>query len=75
MGVIVIGLGTPRSAGENFGCTWEHLGAPATSLGAPTTSLGAPGSAGDKSRSTSKHSRAVWEKHLLWERCWSAWKS
>ena len=49
MGVIVIGLGTPWSAGENFGCTWEHrqhvwerqrqawehLGAPATSLGAP----------------------------------------
>jgi len=25
-----------------FGCTWEHLGAPATRLGAPTTSLGAP---------------------------------
>jgi hypothetical protein len=42
MGVIVISLGTPRSAGENFGRTWEHLGAPATSLGAPTTSLGAP---------------------------------
>ena len=42
MGVIVIGLGTPRSARENFGCTWEHLGA-------PTTSLGAPGCAGDKS--------------------------
>jgi len=42
MGVIVIGLGTPRSAGENFGCTWQHLGAPTTSLGAPATSLGAP---------------------------------
>jgi len=27
MGVIVIGLGTPRSAGENFGCAWERLGA------------------------------------------------
>jgi len=38
----VISLGTPRRAGENFGCTWESLGAPATSLGAPTTSLGAP---------------------------------
>jgi len=23
MGVIVIGLGTCQSAGENFGCTWE----------------------------------------------------
>jgi len=42
MGVIVIGLGTPQSAGENFSCTWEHLGAPATSLGATVTSLGAP---------------------------------
>jgi len=47
MGVIVISLGTRRSATENFGCTWEHpaglatkLGAPATGLGAPTTSLG-----------------------------------
>jgi len=35
MGVILRGLGTPRSAGENFGCTWEHLDAPTTSLGAP----------------------------------------
>ena len=41
MGVIVISFGTHRSAGENFRCTWEHLGAPATSLGAPMTSLGA----------------------------------
>jgi len=24
MGVIVRRLGTPRNAGENFGCTWEH---------------------------------------------------
>jgi len=31
----VIILGTPQSAGENFGCTWEHWGVPATSLGAP----------------------------------------
>jgi len=30
------------------------------------TSLGAPGSAGDKPGSTSNHSMAVWEKHLLW---------
>ena len=56
MGVTVIGLGTPRSAGGNFGSTWEHrrqawkrrgqswqhLGAPATRLGAPATGLGAP---------------------------------
>jgi hypothetical protein len=57
MGVSVIGLETPRSAGENFEFTCQHLGVPAISLGAPTTSLGAPGStsvkagyAGDKSR-------------------------
>jgi len=42
MGVIVIRLGTPRSAGENFVCTWEHLGALTTSLGAPATTPGAP---------------------------------
>jgi len=42
MGVIVISLGTPRSSGENFGCTWEHLGAPTISHSAPATSLGAP---------------------------------
>jgi len=42
MGVIATSLGTPWSAGENFGCTWEHLGALATSQGAPATSLGSP---------------------------------
>jgi hypothetical protein len=42
MRAIVKGLGSPRSAGENFGCTWKHLGAPATRLEAPATSLRAP---------------------------------
>jgi len=42
MGVSVIGSGTPQSAGENFKCTWDHLGALAASLRALTTSLGAP---------------------------------
>ena len=42
MGVIMLSLGTPQSAGENFGCTCEHLGGPATSLGEPTTSAGVP---------------------------------
>jgi len=56
MQVIVIGLGPPRSTGENIGCTCvcrrqarvrrgqslENLGAPTTSLGAPATCLGAP---------------------------------
>jgi len=41
MGVIVMSLGTPRSAGENFECTLEGLGAPITSLGAPMRNLGA----------------------------------
>jgi len=69
-GVILIGLGTPRSAGENIGCTWEHLGAWATSLGVPTTNLRAPGSADDKPVSTSNYSRTVWEiQLLLWECC------
>jgi len=42
MGVIVICMRTPRSARENFGCTWEHLGVPMTSLGVLTTCLEAP---------------------------------
>ena len=42
MGVIVISLETPRSARENFGCTWKCLGVPGTGLRAPATSLGAP---------------------------------
>jgi len=42
MGVIMINFRTPQSAGENFECTWEHQGAPATTLGVATTSLGAP---------------------------------
>jgi hypothetical protein len=42
MGVIVISLRMPRSAGDNFGCTWERLGVPATRLEVPATSLGVP---------------------------------
>jgi len=68
MGVIVIGLGTPQSAGENFGCAWEHPGMPATSLGALTTSLrthgsasNKSGSADDKAGSTCERRRQVWE--------------
>ena len=41
MAVMVMRFRTSRSAGENFGCTWKHLGAPVTSLGVPTTRLGA----------------------------------
>jgi hypothetical protein len=47
----------------------ESLGALTTSLGAPGSAGDKPGSAGDKSARTSNHSRAVWEKPLLWERC------
>jgi hypothetical protein len=50
MGVIVISLGMPRSAGENFQYTWGHLGALATSLGAPVTSLEAPATVSNGSR-------------------------
>ena len=42
MGVIVIGLWTLQSNGENLECTWERLGAPVINLGVPATSLGAP---------------------------------
>ena len=73
MGVIGMGLGISRSAGENFQCTWERLGAPVTGLGAagsagdkpgrtgdkPGRTGDKPGSAGNKSRSTSNHSRVV----------------
>ena len=62
MGVIVIGLGIPWSTGENFGCTWEHLGKPAISLGALMTSLGAPGSTGVKSGCTNNKSGCASEK-------------
>jgi hypothetical protein len=67
--VIVMGLGTPRSAGENFECTWKHLRAPAASLGAPTTNQRAPGSAHDMPGSTWERRRQVWE-HL--ESQWSS---
>ena len=30
VGVVIISLRTPRSAGDNVGCTWEYRGAPAT---------------------------------------------
>jgi hypothetical protein len=58
MGVIVISLETPLSAGENIGYAWAHLGAPATSLEALTTRLGAPigklGSTNNKPESAEK---------------------
>jgi hypothetical protein len=54
-GLIVIGLETPQSAGENVGYTCKLLGALATVLEAPTTSIGEPGSAGDKFVTTSNN--------------------
>ena len=42
LGVIVMRLGTPRCARENFECTWQNLCVPATSLGALMTSLETP---------------------------------
>jgi hypothetical protein len=57
MGVNVICLRTPRSAGENFGCIWENLRVPATSLGELTTRIGAPGSVSGQPGSTWKCQR------------------
>jgi hypothetical protein len=54
---------------------WEHLGAPERTLGAPGRVGYKSGSAVDKSGSTSNHSRAVREKHLLWECCRCAWNA
>jgi len=61
----MIGLGTLWSTGEDFGCTWEHLGVPERSLEVPTTCQGALGSTSNMSGSTSNCSRAVWENHIL----------
>ena len=62
MGVIMRGVGTPRSTGENFWCTWEHLGAPTTSLGAPGSAGDKPGSTGNKPGSTGNKSRSTGNK-------------
>jgi hypothetical protein len=76
MGVIGIGMDTPWSTRENFACTLQHLVAPVANLGVLTTHLAAPGITGDKSGSTSYHSRAVWErKYFLRKHCQCSWKS
>jgi len=83
MGVMVLNLGTSQSAGEIIGCTCERQGQlecadkkPRTAGNKSGCTNVKPWSASDKSGSTSNHSRAVCEKHhLLWERCWHAWKS
>ena len=62
--------GEYQTIGGYFCWPSEYLSVPATSLGALMMSLVAPVSTGDKSGSTSNHSRAVWGKHLLWQRCW-----
>jgi len=59
MGVIVTSLGTPRSAGENFGCTWEHLGVPGSACDKSGSTDDMPRSAADKSGNTTNHNRAV----------------
>jgi len=64
-GVIVISLGTPQSAGEEFGCTWEHLGAPGTAGDKSGSADDKPWSPGDNSGSTSNHSRAVWQNNIF----------
>jgi len=66
--VIVIGLETPRSAGENFGCTWEQLEVPATCLGAPMARLISLGRASDKAGCANYKPGRTWKhQHQLWE--------
>jgi len=59
--VIVVSLRTPRSAGENFGCTWQHLGARTTSLGSLGSANNLSGSANDNPGSTWELLRYGWE--------------
>jgi hypothetical protein len=65
--------------GNTIGCEgelWVDLGALATSIEAPKTILVAPGGAGDKSGTSSNHSRAIWKKRQFhWERCRCACQS
>jgi len=72
MRAIVIGVGTPRSAGENIGSTREHLGAAATSLWAPTTSLRTSACAGNKSGSADNWPGSTWEH---WQQVWDLLES
>jgi hypothetical protein len=69
MGVIVISLGTPRSAGENFGCTWEHQGTPTASLRAPGNADDKTGISDDKSGCTEDNLGSIRERRPhAWER-------
>jgi len=65
LGAPTTSLGAPGGTGDKSGCAGDMSGCADDK----------PRSTGDKSGSTSNHSRAVWENHLLWERCWIAWKS
>jgi len=69
------GTGVTGSDCEQFGNASERRRELWVNLGASGSAGDKPGSADDKPGSTSNHSRAVWEKHRLWERCWCAWKS
>jgi len=60
------------SADDKSGCADDKSGRADDKSGSADHKSG---SADDKPGSTSNHCRAVWEKHLLWECCWCAWKS
>ena len=72
LGAITTSLGAPGRAGNMQGSTSDKSG----SAGDKSGSAGYMSrSAGDKSGNSLNQSRPVWEKHLLWECCWCAWKS
>ena len=72
LGVPSRSLGAPGSAGEMPGSAGDKSGSAGDKTGSADDKSRIDG---DQSGSTSTHSRAVWVKHLLWERCWCAWKS
>ena len=65
-------VGAPGSLGDMSGSADNKSGNADNKSGSADDK---PRSATDKSVRTSNHSRAVWEKHLLWECCRCAWKS
>jgi len=89
MGVIVTCMGILLSAGDNYGCIWERLGALATSLVTATSSLGAPktsvradGSADEKPGCTDNvHGRAgdksvctLHQSRAVWDKQHHLWE-
>ena len=70
--MLTTNLGAPRSAGDELLSTSDKRESTGNK---PGITGDQPASTGAKSGSASNHSRAVWEKYLVWQRCWCAWKS